>query len=512
MRAEIVDFKDLTDSRELLEAKPPKLFMIFTYILIMLIVVAFIWAYFGRIDIHISTQGIVRPAEQVSSVLNPHSGRVETVYFENGMRVNAGDVLYTLETRDFDFLVEHYRAMLAEIDEELADLRKYRESIEREENLFNPSDERYYTLVEQYLADIRHLRVQIREESNFVANQRADANLALGSISLSEQQKIREIANLEQYVRSVRTHTNLFAQGAHDFHLKFLDYERRYNAAQLLVDTAKRAYDTALELFDVGDITEAELNAVRAELNTVRQDVEQLRNIEILSTEARIAEVQQELEGLTIARRRAEHAVGTHITDSESAELTLTRNRLQLLAETDSKISVYESSHADVERELSRTIQEFETGERDFVVHATIDGHLNLLQNVTPGEFVPGGQEIATIIPTSADVLRIELAIPNRDIANIRIGQDINFNILALPYRNYGRVRGVVHSIGADARVNQFTGEMYFLVEAHIANEPVADHRGNLAAIQVGMLVEGQVITDNQRILTWFFELIQFWN
>ncbi|MCL2424711.1 MAG: HlyD family secretion protein [Oscillospiraceae bacterium] len=516
MRTEIVDFEDLTDSRELLEAKPPKFFMMFSYILITLITVAFIWAYFGRIDIYVSTQGIVRPTEQVSTVINPNSGIINAVYFENGEHVNAGDVLFTLEMGDFDFIIINYESVLADIEVDLENLRRYRESIVLEENLFAHTENLYYTLVERYLTEIQGMQSQMTEQFAQTANQRVDTNLSLESINLAIRQRESEITNLERYIESVRTQTNLFIYGSHYFHLRFLEFERRRNEAITRINEAYRDYNIALENYNatredyyIEEVDEAELIAARTAWNSAKQSLEHLVSTEILTSEQRITSIHQELAELNISRRRTQNAAQAYNTqNNESWDILFSQTQLQLITEIDSQITTQESRRANIERELSRTIEELEMSELDFIVTAPIDGYLNLLQSVTPGEFVPSGSEIATIIPESQDVLRIELAISNRDIASVYVGQSINFNVLALPYRDYGRVSGVVHSIGADARLNQFTGEMYFLVEAHIANEPVADHRGYLAEIQVGMLVEGQMITDNQRILTWFMNLI----
>ena len=39
----------------------------------------------------------VRPGEKISTIRNMVTGRVDEVYFEQGMKVKEGDVLYTIE-------------------------------------------------------------------------------------------------------------------------------------------------------------------------------------------------------------------------------------------------------------------------------------------------------------------------------------------------------------------------------------------------------------------------------
>ena len=62
-----------------------------------ILVVALIWSYFGQIEDYVKAVGTVRPGEKISTIRNMVTGRVDEVYFEQGMKVKEGDVLYTIE-------------------------------------------------------------------------------------------------------------------------------------------------------------------------------------------------------------------------------------------------------------------------------------------------------------------------------------------------------------------------------------------------------------------------------
>ena len=94
MRAEIVDFDQLTDSREMLEAREPNFMVVFIYLVLFLIVVAFIWMWFGEIDITVKASGILRPAKKVSVVWNINGGRIEEINYVEGKRVKK-EIYYT---------------------------------------------------------------------------------------------------------------------------------------------------------------------------------------------------------------------------------------------------------------------------------------------------------------------------------------------------------------------------------------------------------------------------------
>lgn len=57
--------------------------------------------------------------------------------------------------------------------------------------------------------------------------------------------------------------------------------------------------------------------------------------------------------------------------------------------------------------------------------------------------------------------------IPNKDIANIKEGEDIKYSFEALPYREYGFLNGKVNSISDDYTVDTEKG-ISFLQEKEV--------------------------------------------
>ncbi len=61
---------------------------------------AFIWSYFGWLDVHVAAQGSIRPSSR-SKIIQPlEPGRVASIFIENGARVNKGDPLIELDPVD----------------------------------------------------------------------------------------------------------------------------------------------------------------------------------------------------------------------------------------------------------------------------------------------------------------------------------------------------------------------------------------------------------------------------
>lgn len=97
----------------------------------------------------------------------------------------------------------------------------------------------------------------------------------------------------------------------------------------------------------------------------------------------------------------------------------------------------------------------------DTVVRAPFDGVV-AERLVSVGDYVVKGTKVATVMRTSS--LRVELTVPQSDIAAVAVGRDVDFTVDAYPGRTFtGRVRYVSPGVRADSRA--------LVVEAVVPNE-----------------------------------------
>ena len=97
MKGIIKDISEITDSRELLESKPHAFTAIFTYIILLILLSALAWTYFGEKEIAVKAMGVVRPTERISTITTKAGGRIEQINFERGDKIEKGSVLFTIE-------------------------------------------------------------------------------------------------------------------------------------------------------------------------------------------------------------------------------------------------------------------------------------------------------------------------------------------------------------------------------------------------------------------------------
>ena len=224
MNKNVFDISEMTNSRELLESQPKKFSFSILYIFITILIIFFVWSYYGKIDIYINVPGIVRPVEAIADINNIAAGKVKTANMSDGSYVNQGDVLLVIENNDendkLEVLIETDMEKLNQYNHDLSLLRKYRENIDNNTNFFSQEmlDERpYYTLVNEFIVNQQYTAEQIDEDAENTSNQTESAQLLVDSASLILQQDQERLSKFELYRQSIISGENQFADDDLDF-------------------------------------------------------------------------------------------------------------------------------------------------------------------------------------------------------------------------------------------------------------------------------------------------------
>eukprot|EP01037_Dinobryon_pediforme_P012158 gene12158-12244_t len=99
-RAASPDNEFLAPALEILETPPSPVSIWFIWIICAFVVVALIWAYFGRVDIIAVAQGKFQPTGRVKVIEPLETGKVLAIPVTNGAHVQAGDILVQLDASE----------------------------------------------------------------------------------------------------------------------------------------------------------------------------------------------------------------------------------------------------------------------------------------------------------------------------------------------------------------------------------------------------------------------------
>ncbi|MEM3904894.1 MAG: HlyD family efflux transporter periplasmic adaptor subunit [Sulfolobales archaeon] len=154
---------------------------------------------------------------------------------------------------------------------------------------------------------------------------------------------------------------------------------------------------------------------------------------------------------------------------------------------------------------LKGDLQNVNLAIEDYIINSPADGKIDMITSIKEGDLVQSGLEMVKIIPDNPEYI-VKLYIPNKDIANVKVGQKIKYHILALPYQEYGELSGEIVKLSIDSRLDKQSGLNYYEAEATIDNKPLYNRKREEKNIRVGMIVEAHVIGHREKMLYYLLE------
>ena len=118
------------------------------------------------------------------------------------------------------------------------------------------------------------------------------------------------------------------------------------------------------------------------------------------------------------------------------------------------------------------------------------------------------GTAIGTIYPEAESKYYAEIYVENSDVAKIKEGQEVKFEIAAYPSSEYGYFEGRVENIAKDISVDQSMGYAYYLVRVKCDNMTLKGKDGEEATLMNGMACQAKIVVDEKNVLTYLFEKI----
>jgi membrane fusion protein, peptide pheromone/bacteriocin exporter len=321
----IQNLSEITDSRELLEARPHKFTSIFSYGLISILLIALIWSYFGEIDIVTKTNGVVKSNDKTISVLNEVDGKVKEMYFKEGQLVKEGDILYTLDSTDVVLSKTNYEKQLKTLQTDTDNINKFRNSILENKNYFNSNnvDEmKYYNKYLQYRTNNEKLSLT-GEQTGLEINQ-TNENKLISLVGISEQ--IRDnndvINGLDMVLRSIKDNKNKFSGEETLYSFEYSDYEYGIKSLENTLEQRK------IELQSGKDSYKKAINDHKIEVGNANIDY----NNSLLKLQEYKSNYISQIQGnITQARNSLD---SESITDNEKNQIQKKIDNLELLSES----------------------------------------------------------------------------------------------------------------------------------------------------------------------------------
>lgn len=521
MKPIIVDMKDMSDSTEVYESRPNP-FLIYTiYVIVLIGIVAFCWMYFFDIEVVVKSNGMFKGSNAVYEISSGVTGRVKESHVEDGRFVEEGEVLYVLDIDSLSDTIIRYQEDLETTKERLVILEAYKKSLEgdleaMDRCISNPFYEEFSNRRELLYANI---------DMNLTGNN-GQAKLYQGNIDAisSTITKYKEkLDKLETAKQCILTQKNTF-DTTESYYCSMVNsylashsytstqYNNKINEYQRKIDDYNELLENlGNDSVSGGDaVSEKELKKQRDDLCISRDEVVTERTQALINLENQhISAIEQQIAGVNDTILSLE-------SNLISAKLQLqatkdvdndTKESIAILTEK-GNIAAEILNYQEKQEECEAYLKSYDIQNDKCTIKANVSGYFYEGQDLKTGSYVQEGTKVGTIYPEKESKYFAEIYVENTDIAKIKEGQEVKFEIAAYPSSEYGYFTGRVENIAKDISLDQSTGYAYYLVKVSCDDMTVKNKDGEEAALINGMACQAKIVVDEKNVLTYLLEKI----
>lgn len=476
MKFKIEDINELSDSRQVMEAKPNKFTSIFTYILLGAICIFITWAWFSEKEIVVKVSGIIKPNEQSCVVSNMVAGEIKEVNMENGQDIKSGQVLYKIDDSNLQNQKNKIEKQKEDLTKDIKNLEKFKQSIDDNTNYFSDNEEEkeYYYKYKSYEAGNK---VSVEDKSNLID---------------SKNEAVNKINKLETLIKSINDNQNYNEEGS-----IYSDQFNNYRISKKSIEDKIEKLEKNKEALKTQNAPKEQIDQIDSEIEANKNALVKLRSDINLQIKNSINELNEQVKNIDSNVSKFD----------EGVSLSKEKNKVTLLAQIEEKINL----NNDKLKEVDFNIEEVNKGIEKCEVKSTVDGKLDIKANLYPGAMIQTGVVVASVLPKENNY-KVELIIPDKDIGNIKNGQEVKYNFNSLPYTEYGFLKGTIENISVNSQINNETGIVYYLGEGTLETNTLFSNKNEEAIIKPGMTCEARVITRSEKMLYYLLEKLNLKN
>ena len=546
MKPIIVDMKDMSDSTEVYESKPNRFLVYTIYLIFIILVVAVLWMALFKMDIVVKSNGIFKGSTAVYEISSGVTGSVKESHIENGQYVTEGDVLYVLSIDELSDTILRYQNELEAANARLEILSAYEKSLDGDKtDLEALSNNAYY---DEFINRRELLYANINLSESDTAGQVTLYQDNVDSISETIAKYNKKIEKLNTVKQCIMTQNNSFdsSEGIYcsmvssylaSYSYTALQYDNQINEYQRQIneyeEQIKKAEASKEDESATGDETVSgndianENGTYATQLSNVTVDIQALkkqRDALITARDSVKKEKTQALMNLELQQiTTIEQQISGYNDTILSLETNLTSAKLQLDAvngvdnETKETVAILTEkgniateilTYEDKVKECETYLKSYDIRNNNCIVKANVSGYFYLSQELKTGSFIQEGTAIGTIYPEAESKYYAEIYVENTDIAKIKEGQEVKFEIAAYPSSEYGYFEGTVENIAKDISVDQSKGNAYYLVKVKCENMILKGKDGEEATLMNGMACQAKIVVDEKTVLSYLLEKI----
>ena len=516
MRPIFFDINDISDSTIIYESKPHRSVVCIVYGVFVVLITGFLWTFLFKIDIVIEGGGILKGNDSVYEISSNIDGEIKTVRVADGQYVKKGQELYELEIDALKDTIEEYENRMEDIEERLEILTAYQKSLDTgKKSLTLLKDNRYF----KEFADRRKL---------FFANIRKGIHSTNKEIEL-HQSNIDEILsnidncnlkvyNLKKMLECIKTKTNLFDVSKSYYYSRVENYlvnykytDQQYENKIIEQRREVEKLDTLMENptpFFSTEEGEAACDSYKEQRKGILEEINAISDVkkqelQNLEWQERVA-IEKEIEDLQETTKTININLVSEKKQLKSVQDTEDKN-IQILEEKE-QVSNEILSFEEKKKECKSQLEMYNIQRDNCTISAISSGYYYSQQELKKGCYIQTGENIGTIYPENNGEFHAEIYIRNSDIAEIREGQSVKFEIEALSSKQYGYITGTVQDISRDIVMDTNNINGYYVVKISCNMGNVKREERKEQILKNGMFCQAKIIIGKRRIISYLAE------
>lgn len=470
MKFNIENIEELTDSRQVMESKPNKFISIFIGLVLVILITSFLWLWFGEKEEVIKVSGIINLKEQSQVVSNEISGTVKEFNVKNGEEIKQGDIIYTLDDTSFVTQKENLESQREKLVNTNEKLDKFIKSINDGVNYFeeNEEEKEFYYKYEAY--ETSNL-VSVSDKESLI-NSKSDIN--------------NKISELNNFRKSIDESVDYNNEGS--------VYKEQYNNYQIsrqgIEDKINQLNKELLEIENKEEEKDT-VEQIESEIKNNKISLEKLKSDIILQIDNSKYELNSQIKTIDDNLKKID----------ENNSMSKEKNKATMVAQIQEQKSL---NNSKIE-EIDVSIKEVNTNIEKCSIKSEVDGKIDIKNELQTGMIVQSGVIVGEIINDESN-LEVKLIIPDKDIGKLKVNQDIKYNIVSLPYTEFGFVNGKIESLSLNSKVDENKGTIYYIGVGNLEKTNVKSYNGESFDIKAGMTCEAKIITGKKKMLYYLLE------
>lgn len=250
-----------TLTNEFLQQKEPFSFHLFIFIICSLIFAGICWICFGKMEVVVKADGIVRPKENISTISNIVSGKITKKLYKPGQIIFKDETLYLIDKNTFETQLELYLNKLTQLENTKKGLNYLSKSIKQKQNMFPKNEE---INLEEFIVNYKNYKIECQKLELVLTKSENDLKTenSLPENSTTKQKKQdlkyqRDFAEIE-YKKYMNNFQEMLLQSTKENQLEIEEIKNAISQTQETISHTKITSPVSGTIMEISSLNEGD--------------------------------------------------------------------------------------------------------------------------------------------------------------------------------------------------------------------------------------------------------------